>query len=172
MDNQISGFNVAAYTLTGEEVGRGFWEMSSLSPIWVEAGVTFLNQFGDNFPATSWGQELNHIETKLTSSDGAGLGQFYTNGQLSISTLYLAGKDRSVDNEVADLFIQSLEQSDLVRQATTHPQPFASIRSIESRPLVVVFVWGNPEISDQDEELLQELSTHFAAAFFKRSSSD
>ncbi len=36
---------------------------------------------------------------------------------------------------------------------------------IAERPLHAVVSWANPAVSDEDEQLIQELSTHYAAAF-------
>ena len=160
-----NGFYVAPFTFSGELVGRGFWHINELSSKWINISSVFLDLNGEVFNA-SWGQELSHITTKLTSADGAGLGIFYVNNEIAISTLYLSGSNEIIDAQVMDMFVKSLEDTDIVRKANPAPHPFQDIRNLTDRPMVVTVVWSNPNISEGDNEIIQELSIHFAASYF------
>ena len=46
--------------------------------------------------------------------------------------------------------------------------PLAELVTFDGRPLLAVVVWGNPNVSERDHELVQELGIHFAAAFFEQ----
>lgn len=163
--NVFRGFHLAAFAPDGEFMGVGFWETRALSQKWLTICADFLAAHGDSFRA-SWGQQLAHIETQLTSDSGAALGSFYVHGQIAVSSIYLGGRAPAVDSEVLDAFLQSLRRT---REAAGRGnEAFESLRTIAERPLAGVIVWENPKISELDADLVRELSTHFAAAYFSR----
>lgn len=159
------GFFVAPFAPDGELLEIGFWQASQLAPKWLDACRRFLDSNGQNFRA-SWGQQLDHIETKLTADCGAAIGSFYSGGEMAISTLYLSGTAPTVDDEVTELFLRSMRGVGLVKAAQTSAKPFESILTIGDRPLTVVVVWENPAVTESDAQVIRELSLHFAAAFF------
>jgi len=159
------GFFVAPFAPDGELLEIGFWQASQLAPKWLDACGRFLDSNGQNFRAP-WGQQLDHIETKLTSDCGAAIGSWYSRGEIAISTLYLSGTAPTVDDEVTELFLRSMRRDSLVKAAQTSAKPFESILTIDDRPLVVVVVWQNPAVTEGDAQVIQELSLHFAAVFF------
>ena len=162
---KLEGFYVAPFTPSGELMGKGFWPFDELSEKWIKLCQEFLSGHGEVFDS-SWGSELAQIETKLTSSKGAGLGVFRFRSEIAISTLYISGLNQTIDDQTRAMFVDSIERSEFVTQLSSSKHPFDRIQNISERPLAVTVVWGNPNISDEDHELIQELSTHFAAAFF------
>lgn len=158
------GYYITPFAPDGELLGTGFLHYSSLSSRWIDNCRGFLMAHGMVFRA-SWERQLQKIETKLTSEKGAGIGTFYVNGVPAVSTLYLSGSNEAADDQVANLFMESMQKVEFVRRAASTSEPFSAIRSIKDRPLTVVVVWGNAGISVEDFELVRELSNHFAAAF-------
>jgi hypothetical protein len=156
---------VAPFALDGELLGVELVRADALSPKWLDVCRHFLDAHGPVFRA-SFGQMLQHLELKLTSQAGHGLGTWYANQQIVVSTAYLNGRDHRAEMDMLAMFVDSLRRNDAVQQAKATPQPFAQMATPDQRPLHVVVVWANPAVSDQDTELVRELSTHFAAAFF------
>ena len=157
---------VAAFGFDGELVGLARRNTSELSPKWIEKCEQLLIQEGETFKA-SFGKTLEHIEVHLASESGLGLGTFYVNGHVFLSTAYLTGKNRDEEGKVIGMFIESLRRVERVRLANGS-EPFETMRTLRERPLHIAVFWADPAISAQDEELAKELSMHFAAAYFKR----
>jgi hypothetical protein len=157
-------FFTAAYALDGELVGVGQQHISQLSKRWINVAAALLAEQGSNFDAHLRGP-LAHMRLKLTSSDGMGLGMFFVNDQLVASTAYLRGDDPAGEKQLCEMFVQSLESTGYVRRAATTEMPFRSILQLRERPLHIAIVWGNPNVSQDDHQLVQEFATHMAAAF-------
>ncbi len=157
-----NGFCILPFAPDGAPLGKGFWEFDRLSGRWIDACSAFLLSHGPSFKA-SWGQELEHIVTTLTSDSGAGLATFYVRGIPALSTLYVSGKNKDTDSEVLEMFIRSMQSTEFARGDSS---AFESIRNIAERPLTAAVVWESDALSDDDRDLLRELSTHFAAAMF------
>lgn len=161
------GFFVAAYGLDGNEVGVGFWPTSRLSPEWVDISTAFLQSQGPCFD-TALGDPLSHIQIKFTSVPGVAMSTLLAHGHLAASVLLLSGSSAVAEAEVARMFVDSLRQVDAVTTVTDSASPFEGILSLTDRPLMVVVPWPNALVADEDHELVRELSTHLAAAFFTR----
>lgn len=101
----------------------------------------------------------------MTSANGAGLGIFYAHGDIALSTAYLRGDDRNAEDELISMFVSSLRRLKTVQGSQGNDLPFEQVFSLNERPLHVVVVWANPKISADDQELIRELSNHFAGAF-------
>ena len=121
----------------------------------------------DSFRTTLPGP-LNHVELKFTSAAGAALGTFYVGGQLAASAAYLRGDSLDADQELMDMFVESLRRSSLVQNCKTEADPFAAVFGLRQRPLHVVVPWANPKIEEKDQDLVHELGNHIAAAFLCR----
>jgi hypothetical protein len=139
-------FFIAPFALDGELMGLARWHVSDLSPKWIDVCRKLLQQHGSVF-RVSFGQMFGHFEVKLTSSGGAGFGVFYANDEI-------------------DMFLESLRSTSIVQRVKACEQAFAKMLEISERPLNIVVAWANPNVARQDYELVKELSTHFAAAFF------
>ena len=159
-----SKFFVAPFANAGELVGVGAWELSALSPEWLGLCERMLRELGPTFHVALEGP-LSHLEIKLTSAGGAGLGTFYAHGHIVISTAYLRGLETHSEDEMLQMFVSSLRRVELVQRFRTDESPFGEIFSVSERPLHVVVAWGNPNVSEEDERLIEELSNHFAGAF-------
>ena len=61
------------------------------------------------------------------------------------------------------MFVQSLRASPRVAHLG-QPDPFSALFSLTERPLHVVVPWLRPDVRDDEQELLKELSTHVAGA--------
>jgi hypothetical protein len=155
-------FCVAAFTPDGELVGTGMRKLAELSPKWLSVCQALLDANGSVF-RISPGQTLSHIELKLTSADGAGLGAFFVHGHLATSTAYFRGAVPEAEAEVQRMFLASLRPSK--RLGAPSGTPFEALLGIPERPLHVVIPWANPRVSDEDYSLLRELSDHFAGVF-------
>jgi hypothetical protein len=157
-------FFVAPFAPDGELLGVGSWQLSDLSPKWLNFCERMLRDLGPVF-RVPLEHNLSHLEVKLTSTNGAGLGTFYAHGQIALSTAYLRGQDSDAELEVLRMFISSLRRVDVVKGLQRERLPFEDALTVRERPLHVVVVWGNPNVSEEDQGLIQELSNHFAGAF-------
>jgi hypothetical protein len=160
-----SGYYVAPFAPDGEHLGVGFWEFSKLSQMWIDNCHGFMASCPQT-KSVSWGQQLARFETQLTSARGAGLATFSVDGLIALSCVFASGIDRETDDEVLRQFVASMQRVEFVRQAATVADPFGSLLRLEERPLAGVVVWHPAGITDEDHQVLQELSNHFAAAFF------
>ena len=60
------------------------------------------------------------------------------------------------------MFVESVRRVEIVRKSQKTSQPFVEAFSISERPLHVVIAWGVSQ--DDDNNMIAELGTHFAAA--------
>ena len=164
MPSSTDVFFVAPFALDGEFLGIGSLEVSGFSPKWLAICESILRQHGPLF-RISMGQMLTYLEIELTSANGVGLSTFYAKGEAVISAAYLSGRDAEAERTVSRMFVDSLRSIPIIQQAKGSERPFESVFMIPERPLHVVVVWTNPNVSPEDFQLLQELSSHFAAAF-------
>jgi hypothetical protein len=102
---------------------------------------------------------LSHLEVRYTRSGRTGLATFWANQVMVSSSLLMDGVKPEADAEVQAMFLESL------RRSVPTADAFGELTEISDRPLHAVVSWANPGVSDEDEKLVQELSTHFAAAF-------
>jgi hypothetical protein len=157
------GFYDVPFALDGEFLGIHHAKASDLSPKWLKVCRGFLRTHETIFRG-SMGQILSHIEFKLDAFGPAGLGTFYADGEIALSTIYLPGKDASELN-IARLFVEYLRRSPVIQAAQTSTTPFEAIMTFRERPLHGIVIWGNPKVKDEDYQLISELAKHFAAAF-------
>ena len=162
--NPTDCFFVAPFSLDGEQIGIGVVQLSDLSPKWLRVCEMLLASHGPAF-RKSLGQMLAHVEIKLTSISGAGIGSFYAHNQLVVSTAYFRGQDSAAEQELERMFIDSLQSSETVQKAARTLQPFEALTEIKNRPLHVVVAWANPNATAEDQNLVRELANHFAAAY-------
>ncbi|NIM13730.1 MAG: hypothetical protein GTO45_16775 [Candidatus Aminicenantes bacterium] len=160
-------FYVAPFTPDGKLLGVRKWKVKRLSPKWLGVCESILEQHGSTF-RISMGQMLDHLEIKLTSSSGAGLGTFYAHGEIALSAAYFRGEKEETENDVMRMFVDSMRKIDIVQQMKKTETPFEKIFSIKKRPLAVVVIWANSNISDQDYQLINELFNHFAGAYLTK----
>ena len=166
MDKDASkmAFFVAPFAIDGGLIGLGEWRIADLSPKWLGVCEQVLRDHGPSFRVT-FGQMLDHIEIKLTSARGAGLGTFSVHGHVAASTAYFRGEDAGAEGDLMKMFIDSLCRTAVVRQAQVTTHPFAEMTKITARPLHVVVAWANTAIADEDQRTVAELANHFAAAY-------
>jgi hypothetical protein len=160
MDNNASktAFFVAPFAIDGSLIGLGEWQIADLSPKWLGVCEQLLRDHGPSF-CTTLGQMLDHIEIKLTSARGAGLGAFSVHGHVATSTACFRGEDAGAEGELMKMFIDSLCRTAVVRQAQATTHPFAEMTKITARPLHVVVAWANAAIADEDQRVVAELAT-------------
>ncbi len=164
---EITGFTIAPFSPAGPLTEPAFCGFSILSPEWVANCRTFLREHGPVFQA-SWGQPLGNISTKLTSSDGAGLGTFFLDQKPILFTHYLSGLDEDIDADVTAMFTEMIRNI-LTLEVKQGPGLLRDIPRLSQRPLLSVFVMPNDRLGEEDFNMIRELSTHFAAAFFQES---
>jgi hypothetical protein len=164
------GFCVAPFAFDGELLAVDQWPFSKLSSKWLAVCDAFLGSNGSDFNA-SWAGPLNHIRTRFSSASGTALVTFQVNGTPVSSLALVSGVSEAADIEVLTMFVNSLRGVSLVRSAAKSSTPFEQALRMQQRPLMVVVVWAPTAVSDQDHELVRELSLHIAGAFFQRSTS-
>lgn len=162
------GFHIAPFSADGSCCGVGFWKNSDLSPRWIAAANDFLAANGPVF-RKNWDGVLGDYETHLTSAQSCALATFLAKGRIVVSTLLLSGLQPQAEAELQVLFASSMQRLPTVPASTS---VLEGIRRITDRPLSIVFITADPQVSDQENDIVRELSTHFAAAFFNRISTD
>jgi hypothetical protein len=160
------GFLVVGFAIDGTLVDKWRWLYRDLSAKWSNICEDLLSAKGVNFDYT-WQGPLSHIRTKLTSARGAGICTLFVNDHVASSNLLLRGHDRAVEHDVSRMFVSSLRNVHLVQAATTQSEPFAEVLSLSERPLMVIVPIPDDSISDQDNDVVQELSVHLASAFLR-----
>jgi len=162
--NKRGRFYVAPFTIDGESLGVHEWDVAQLSAKWLSFAQQLIHENGSVL-RRSLGGPLSHLEIKLTAADGIGLGTMFANDQIVVSTAYFGGANPAEERELETMFLESLRGSAPVKRHASMDLPFDQLRTIRERPLHVVVVWGNPQVSDQDHELIREFANHFAGAF-------
>ena len=160
------GFTVAAFTIDGALECKDQWIYSNLSARWSNICDELLRAKGVNFNYP-WIGPLSHIRTKLTSARGAGICTIFVNGHVAVSVLLLRGRDGGAERDMSRMFVNSLQKVDLVQSITKLSEPFAEVLSLSERPLMVVVPIPDESISDQDNDVVRELSLHLASAFLR-----
>lgn len=158
-------YHVAVFTRDGALEGTGTQRVAALSKKWIDVARGMLTELGPRFRVPL--SPLRHLEVGLTSADGNGVGTFYANGHIALSTLYLGGQSGpEAAAELQEMFLASLRRAVPGAAEGREPPAFGDLIGIHERPLYAVVVWVNPAVSEDDYQLLREFSTHFAAAFF------
>lgn len=159
-------FEIAAFDPSGALLGTSNRRLCDLSEKWLAIAAAYLALHGANFKA-DWGGPLAHLVTQVTSSDGVALVSFYADGVLVVSSALLCGVNADTEISVLKMFVHSLRKTEIVRATAVNEMPFEDIFQLRSRPLMVVVPWGDIRVTEQDDELVQELALHFGAAYFQ-----
>lgn len=159
-------FEVAAFDPSGLLIGTSRRRLSDLSDKWLAIATAYLTRHGGNFSA-NWGGPLSHLATQLTSSDGVGLVTFSADSVLVASFALLSGMNRDTELSVLKMFVNSLRKTEMVQASAANETPFDDMLQLTTRPLMVVIPWGDERVTEQNDELVQELALHFAAAYFQ-----
>ncbi len=160
-------FHLAAFDSTGELVGQSTFDGARLSPKWSQFCDGLLAASGEQFAGNLTGP-LAHIALRFTSAAGAAIGTFSVDGHLANSLLLLSGREPDADREVTEMFHQSVTTTVAKLRLTRNPSPFRELFKLEDRPLACVVTWSSQQVSEEDDDLIKELSWHLAGAFFKR----
>jgi hypothetical protein len=160
------GFTVAGFTIDGTLEGKWRWTYRDLSAKWSNICDELLRAKGVNFDYT-WSGPLSHIRTKLTSTRGAALFTIFVNAYVATSNLLLRGHYRGAERDTSRMFVRSLQKVHLVQTITSLSEPFAEVLSLSERPLMVIMPIPDESISDQDNDVVQELALHLASAFLR-----
>ena len=158
-------FHVAAFDPGGSFLGVVERRIDSFSKKWLAIAEDYLSANGGCFEA-SWGGPLEHVVTKYTRDDGVALVTFYVNKILTTSVALLCGGEQEKENLVLSMFVDSLRRTKLVQNSATILNPFQEIFAISFRPLMIAIPWGSDGVTEEDLELVQEISLHLAGAFF------
>jgi hypothetical protein len=157
-------YHVAVFLPDGSLEGTAVRERARLSAKWLGVGAELLAQDSASGRVVVPYENLDHLDVRFTRSDGAALVSYHAVGDLAVSSLLLTGENPVVEAEVIDMFLASVRRSGPVQGVGT-VAPFGKLLSLRERPLHAVVVWGNPRVSDDDAQLIQELSAHVAGAF-------
>lgn len=166
MESVESNFEIAAFDPSGLLLGTSNRRPCDFSEKWLAIATAYLASNGENFKA-DWGGPLAHLVTQATSSDGVGLVSFYANGVLVVSAALLCGVNPETELSVLKMFVHSLRKTEIVRVSAVNETPFEDVFQLMSRPLMIVVPWGDARVVEQDDELVQELASHFGAAYFQ-----
>lgn len=160
-----NGFHIAAFALNGELEGIRRCAPGELSGEWQSVADELLRTAGPIFDY-SWPAKLSHIRTKFASVQGTATATFLVFGEIAASVLLMGGGGSPAEAEIMSLFVQSMANSDPVRELAGESRPFDQLRTLEERPLMVVMPWMSEGVEPRDHDLVRELAVHLAAAYF------
>ena len=158
------GFYIAPFAFDGQLEGIGQWSLSKLSPKWLSLCRDLIEEKGDSFQCAIPLPPLEHISVHVTSRNGTALVSFRVRDQPATSAAALSGAVPEADSAVLRMFVESLRDTPLVKEAATSTIPFEAAFSIVARPLYIVIPWASPDISDADMELVTQFQNHLAGA--------
>lgn len=160
------GFHILSFAIDGQLEGDGRWRYDMLSSSWLAICEQIVHDNEGNFHHV-WSGPLSHLRAKMTSAMGAALCTFFVRDRVASSILTLSGTFPKSEEDLSRLFIQSLMTLPLIRASASSSQSFSGILSSSHRPLMAVVPFPDPSISDEDHNLVRELSLHLAAAFLR-----
>jgi hypothetical protein len=152
------GFYIAPFAFDGQLEGIGQWSLSKLSPKWLSLCRDLIEEKGDSFQCA-----IPLPPVHVTSRNGTALVSFRVRDQPATSAA-LSGAVPEADSAVLRMFVESLRDTPLVKEAATSTTPFEAAFSIVARPLYIVIPWASPDISDADMELVTQFQNHLAGA--------
>jgi hypothetical protein len=158
------GFYLAVYSGDGMFHGVREWRYASLAEHWISTLSSFLKIQGDKFRA-SLGGPLSHVEIQFTSISGSALVTIYVNKNIAISGA-LASGNTDIDAQIIQMFHSSILKSKFL-STFIEGERFQGMATINERPLAIIVPWANPQVSDTDIEMTQEMFWHLAGAYFK-----
>jgi hypothetical protein len=157
-------FDVICFAFDGELLGQERQALSDLSAKWLSVCGDFLASYAPVFDA-SLGGPLDHIRFKWTASDGTALVTVSTHGMITSSFALASGVSPGTERKVLTMFVESLRNTDIVKQVANSSEPFAEILTTSDRPLLCIVIW-NANVTEQDGDLVRELTMHLAGAYF------
>lgn len=155
-------FYAAPFAIDGELLGIGEWQLSKLSPRWLEFSREVLRSGGPVFDK-SLSAPFDRVRLRFTSANGVAIATFSIDSVPVASSAFLRGTDSAAERQVLQMFVESSRRVRVVQRVSTTPEPFAKAFTISQRPLHIVIAWGTQQ--GEDADMVSELSTHFAAAF-------
>ena len=158
-----SGFFMAPFAVDGTSQGVARWEPERLSARWLGLCRAFLDGRGASID-TFWDGALSHVRTKITRGSGVSMVIMWIRGVPAASLACVSGRWPDAEPEALRMFVDSLRKIELVRAAATSAPAFEQMLTISDRPLALVVPWPDPRMSDQDHEVIRELSIHLAGA--------
>lgn len=153
---------IAPFAPDGELIAVAGRSLSDLSPQWLQFCRNLLDERGAAFRVSVPKPGLEHVALQLTSSGSAALVSFTVQGHAATSAIALGGADSAAEAEVLRMFVDSMRRVPVVQEVATTAAPFEAAFGLSERPLYIVVPWANPQISDADMELVQELENHLA----------
>jgi hypothetical protein len=160
------GFFVGAFSLLGDFEGQSARRYENLSEKWIGLCRELLVELGTTFDYR-WSNQLSHLRTKLTSAKGVGICTIFIKEQVAASMLLMTGKDELAEQAVIRMHQSSLRDSVPLIATGQDDGGFSRIASIVERPLMVVVPFPNKSVSEEDQDIVREISWHFAAAYFQ-----
>ena len=169
VDKGTEGFHVAPFAPDGDLVDVALRMWDTLSPNWILASSTMLASLTAS-KRVSWGEGLSHIETGFVGQAGAALVTFYVRGVVVLSGVLLSGIAPQAENELLGMFVDARRRTDLVKAAALNGGrvAFEDAKRLRERPVAIFVIWHPDSASDEDMEVVRDLSLHLAAAYFRR----
>lgn len=156
-------FYAAPFAIDGELLGIGAWQVSSLSPRWLEFSREVLRNGGPVFDK-SLPAPFDRVRLRFTSAPSVALATFSIGSTPIASSAFLRGTDSTAERDTLEMFVNLARRVDIVQRAKTTSEPFTKAFTISERPLHIAVAWGTQH--DEHAGVVPELSTHLAAVFF------
>jgi len=157
-------YYVAPFSPDGELIGIGGRMISELSTKWLGFCNQLIASKGAVFQCKIPLPTLQHITVQVTSGSGTALVSFLVNDHPASSAVALTGQRATAEAEVLRMFVESMRRVPTVQELARTTKPFDCLLAITERPLYGVVLWANQSISESDQQLVQELENHLAAA--------
>jgi hypothetical protein len=162
---QIDHYFVALFAPDGERVGLDATAFASLSAKWIGFCSAFLDANPPWFER-SLGGPLSQIKVAGRWVDGSARLLFSVDDVPCVSSALLTNNAPVAEAGFLRQFRTDIAQAAAPFIDLQRASPFGDMELLSERPLALVVVWPSPGISDGDQELVRELQTHFAAAYF------
>lgn len=156
-------FTVAAFVIDGTSEGQSKWNLSSLSPKWIDLCSGLIRTSGPILDHTLEGP-LSHLRVQCTFANGTALITISVHGRPVSLAAFASGMSSTADLDTLTMFATSIAQASAGFHAS-NDGAFADLPAIPYRPLLAVVPWPDDLITDQEHTLARELMMHFAAAF-------
>lgn len=159
-----SDFHLAVFSIDGELTGVRRWDSSELDPKKVQECRQILASNASQGRG-SLRAPNDAVGYTYTTHHGAALLTMSVAANIGVSVLLASGSSPSVDRQYMDLFCISVSKASPVATLGSGER-FRKMLSLTHRPLGVAVIWGNPQISDNESDVMREFTCHFLGAFF------
>jgi hypothetical protein len=169
LSRPIDRFWIAPFVLDGELLGVGEWRIEDLSSRWIDVCASLIEYYGPVFDQRLQGP-LGHIRIRCTAVDSGAMVILYAREVAAASFAVVLGKAPIAEAQMLAMFADRISSSTSRYHVRGSSKPFREMTTLPERPIAMVVPWAQSPISEQDHELVTELTRHLAAALILKMS--